>query len=241
MGWEATSQAEVYSATIGWNFEDDNGVPHPFVIPNSLFVPGATSRLLSQQHWAQEAKDNYPVQHGTWCGTFKDDTIVLQWKQRRFTRTRLLDVGATNVATLYTTLGYARYEAFCAEGGVYDDNPDSEFVAFDSNLVSDDEPDDSQENEQWYDAESFQQRDSPLSKDFDLDGPTNAATPNVIADAEDVIPQEASAEFLRWHHRLGHITPKKISSLAGMGFLLLACKIPICTSCRYGKATRRPA
>jgi hypothetical protein len=99
MGWEATSQAEVYSATIGWNFADDNGVPHPFVIPNSLFlIPGATSRLMSPQHWAQEAKDTYPVPHGTWCGPL-DDTIVLpvQWKQRRFTRTLLLDVGETHV------------------------------------------------------------------------------------------------------------------------------------------------
>jgi hypothetical protein len=207
--------SEVYSATIGWNFEDDKGVPHPFVIPNSLFVPGATSRLLSPQHWAQVAKDNYPVPHF-------DDTIVLQWKQRRFTRTILLDVGETNVGTLYTTPG------FCAEGGVYDDDPDSEFVAFDSNLVSDDEPDNEQETEQWYDEESFQQRDSPLSTDFNLDGPPNTTTPNVIVDEEDVIPQDASAEFLRWHRRLEHISPKKIRTLAGMGVLpkrLLECKI----------------
>jgi hypothetical protein len=234
--------SEVYSATIGWNFEDNNGVPHPFVLPNSLFVPGATSRLLSPQHWAQVAKDSYPVPHGTWCGTF-DDTIVQQWEQRRFMRTILLDVGETNVGTLYTTPGYARYEAFCAEGGIYDDDPDSDFVVFDCNLVSDDEPDDSQETEQWYDAESFQQRDSPLSMDFNLDGPPNTTTTNVIVDKEDVIPQDASAEFLRWHHRLGHISLKKIRTLAGMGVLpkrLLACKIPICTSCLYGKATRRP-
>jgi hypothetical protein len=86
--------SEVYSATIGWNFMDDNGVPHSFVLPKSLFVPGATSRLLSPQHWAQVAKDNYPLPHGTWCGTF-DDTIVPQWKQRRFTKTILPDIGET--------------------------------------------------------------------------------------------------------------------------------------------------
>jgi hypothetical protein len=170
--------SEVYSATIGWNFEDDNGVPHSFVLPKSLFVPGATSRLLSPHHWAQVAKDNYPLPHGTWCGTFDDtivlqwkqrrftrtigrqrgpsllcsteiivptrllspqhwaqvakdnyplphgtwcgtfdDTIVLQWKQRRFTRTILLDVGETNVGTLYTTPpGYARYAASAQKG-----------------------------------------------------------------------------------------------------------------------------
>jgi hypothetical protein len=83
---------------------------------------------------------------------------------------------------LYTTPGYARYKAFCAEGGVYDDDPDSEFIAFDSNLISGGDPDDSQETEQWYDTESFQQRDSPLSTDFNLDGPPNTTTPNVIVD-----------------------------------------------------------
>ena len=57
------------------------------------------------------------------------------------------------------------------------------------------------------------------------------------------MPQDALAQFLRWHHRLGHVSPKKNQLLAKFGLLpkqLLMCQIPLCTSCLYGKATRRP-
>jgi hypothetical protein len=42
---------------------------------------------------------------------------------------------------------------------------------------------------------------------------------------------------------MGHISPRKIRLLAKQGILpkrLLNCRIPICTSCLFGKATRRP-
>ena len=57
------------------------------------------------------------------------------------------------------------------------------------------------------------------------------------------MPQDASAEFLRWHHRLGHISPKRIQLMAQQGTLpkrLATCQVPLCTSCLFGKATRRP-
>ena len=63
-------------------------------------------------------------------------------------------------------------------------------------------------------------------------------------DEEDtIVPQKVEAEFLRWHHRLGHASPKKIQALARMRILpgrLASCQVPICTGCMYGKATRRP-
>jgi len=55
--------------------------------------------------------------------------------------------------------------------------------------------------------------------------------------------QNASAEFLRWHHQLGHLSPKKVKILAKIGVLpkrLADCQVPICTSCLFGKATRQP-
>ena len=57
------------------------------------------------------------------------------------------------------------------------------------------------------------------------------------------MPQDTTADFLRWHHRLGHISPRKIRLLAHKGILprqLARCKVPLCTSCLFGKATRRP-
>jgi GAG-pre-integrase domain len=87
------------------------------------------------------------------------------------------------------------------------------------------------------------QREQPLVSDYDLNGPKDSASPTVIEDEEDRSPQDTSADFLHWHHRLGHISPKKIRLMAKEGILprkLADCKVPRCTSCLFGKATRRP-
>ena len=51
--------------TLVININDDNGKPHRIKIPNSLYLPGLKMCLLSPQHWAQEARDNYPLPNGT--------------------------------------------------------------------------------------------------------------------------------------------------------------------------------
>ena len=61
---------EVYSGTIKWSIEDDDGVPHDIVIPNGLYVKDSPSKLLSPQHWAQTARDSKPLPRGTWCSTY---------------------------------------------------------------------------------------------------------------------------------------------------------------------------
>ena len=81
--------------------------------------------------------------------------------------------------------------------------------------------------------------------DFNLDGPPDRQDPlpAVIPDEEDCIPQDVSVEFLRWHQRLGHILPKKIKIMAEYGILpkrLATCRVPMCTTCMFGKATRKP-
>ena len=48
----------IMGGTIRWNIEDDFGKVHSINLPNSLYVPEATSRLLSPQHWAQVARDH---------------------------------------------------------------------------------------------------------------------------------------------------------------------------------------
>ena len=44
---------EVWRGTIKWCIEDDTGVKHTHIIPNSYYVPQAKVRLLSPQHLAQ--------------------------------------------------------------------------------------------------------------------------------------------------------------------------------------------
>ena len=191
-------------------------------------------------------KDDKPSPRGTWCATYSD-AIVLQWNQRKHTRTIPLNSHGSNVGTITTAPGYNRFRAFCAEIGTENEDP----VCYDANLVSDDETfqeggQSQGEASQNEDQQTFQQREAPLTTDFDLDGPTpdgNVQPPTLIEDEEDTRYTDISAEFLRWHHRLGHISPKKIRLMARMGILpkcLATCQVPLCTSCLFGKATKRP-
>lgn len=263
------SQAGVMTGTICWNVADDNGVAHEFLLSGSYYVPWATSRLLSPQHWAQCAKDNKPLPRGTWCATYAD-SIILEWNQRRYRRTIQLDRGSSNVAHIRTAPGYNRATAFAAEAGLGDEvvvapiaaprDPRPVVVAPPARpVVSDDE--DERAPSRWIrpwnqqpegdvtyltGEEPTLQREAPLVTDFNLNGPSqdpSVTAPNVIEDEEDHMPQEASAEFLKWHHRLGHLSPVKMKIMARMGMLpksLITCPVPLCTACLFGKATRRP-
>ena len=51
---------DIYKAMIQWIIEDDDGVSHLVVIPNSFLIPKAPSKFLSPLHWAQMVKDNKP-------------------------------------------------------------------------------------------------------------------------------------------------------------------------------------
>ena len=75
---------DIRRGTIQWTFEDDEGMEHQITLPNSYhYVPGASSHILSPQHWSQTAKDNKPKPRGTWCATYYDK-IVLWWNQMKY-------------------------------------------------------------------------------------------------------------------------------------------------------------
>ena len=234
----------IMSGTIRWHIEDDQGSVHSITLPNSLYVPQATSRLLSPQHWAQTARDNRRIKRGTWCATY-DNAVVLYWDQQKYQRTIPLDPANTNAATIRTAPGFSRFNAFCSTIG--DITSSEVYMTYESQMVSDDEDEGQEEDQVESDSEDSEdlpfQREHPLHTDFNLEGPKGARMPTVVEDEEDTRPQDASAEFLRWHHRLGRISPRKIQAMAKQGLLpkkLVDCRVPLCTACLYGKATRRP-
>ena len=233
----------IMTGTLKFMIEDDEGRVHAIVLPNSKYVPGAHCRLLSPQHWAQQKGDDHPMVDGTWCATYATREICY-WDQRKFKRTMKLDRRGSNVATIRTAPGYNKYQAFCAQVGAQGDE-ESDLLAYEAPMVSDEEnSEDEDENSTGGDEEAMQpQRERPLVTDFNLQGLEDATAPAIIEDEEDSMPQDATADFLRWHHRLGHISPRKIRLLAHKGILprqLARCKVPLCTSCLFGKATRRP-
>ena len=234
------STGQVMFGTIRWHIEDDDGVVHELLIPNSIYLKQGTSRLLSPQHWAQEAKDDKPIAKGTWCATYSDK-IILYWKQNQYKRTIPLEKDGPNIAMIRTAPGYTRFHAFCADANLNDTHT----YCIQSNVISDDESDTASIGSAS-EEEEIHTRKEPLLTDFNLETTTPQLQDNlpvVIEDEEDRTPSDKSAAFLEWHHRLGHISPVKIKTMASNGILpkyLADCRVPLCTSCLFGKATRRP-
>jgi hypothetical protein len=237
--------SEIYSGTIKWSIEDDDGVSHDTVIPNGLYVKESPSKLLSPQRWAQTAQDFKPLPRGTWCSTYRD-CIQLYWNQRRFTKTVKLDVGGANNITMHTDPSYRTFHTFCnrCEVEVDEDNP---IVGYTTHLIPEDEdseqvqapkaPDAKEQGVDW-----SQPPKTPFS--FDPDTTEGTDAPAIIKDEEDTaVRDNPAAEFLRWHHILNHMLAAKMQAMARQGLLptkLAKCQVPLCTSCLYGKATSRP-
>lgn len=242
----------VMMGTIKWCIEDDDGKVHSIILPHSLYIKNATSRLLSPQHWAQVANDCTPSPNGTWCATYADK-VVLYWDQQQYQRTIVLDRQGTNVPTIRSAPGFNTYSVFCDE---YDQHDDKKALCYDVNMISDVESDNDVDSINDDSNETYI-RTTPLTTNYSLSntGANASATKGSIIDTSDmlithVIDDEEerqttnhSAEFLKWHHRLGHISPKKIRMMAQQRILpryLYNCNIPICSSCMFGKMTRRP-
>jgi hypothetical protein len=243
-GVAGTRVTDMFYAPIEWTIEDDRGQRKTIRI-RGLYIPSAPTRLLSPQQWAQEACDTFPLRYGTRCVTL-DDSIILEWDQRTHTRTIPLNRRGTNVARISTCPDYKEYHAFhakCSHGHDHDNDP---LTANDATVI----PDGGKEDQRLPKSERFDQvigdfRQKPLATDFNLDGPAGSAEtpPTVVPDEEDHITENASALALKWHHRLGHASMRKLQFLARLGLLpkvLATCDEPICTACLFGKATRRP-
>jgi GAG-pre-integrase domain len=240
-GFNGDKSPVMHRGTVKWTINDDNRVARTIVLPNTYHVPDAPVRLMSPQHWAQQSKDNKPSPRGTWCATYEVE-IVLQWNQRKYTKTVKLDPLKGNVATMWTPPGYTRYVdhqqieedipvCFSTEVHVIDDE-DDEFK---------DQPEEPIDMHKPADPNPIDNkaREHPITTNFDLNGP-NTLSPNLVE--PDDLDTDPSALMLRWHHRLSHIPMKRIQLMAKSGQLpksLASCRVPMCQACQYGKASRR--
>ena len=96
--------------TIKWRIEDDNGVQHDVLIPNSLYIKKFEGRLLSPQHWSQVSNDHYPDKDGTVCVTGGMEAKLL-WNQRKNVKTIPIDP-TNNCFTFRTCSGMSKYQRF---------------------------------------------------------------------------------------------------------------------------------
>jgi len=247
-GFKGEECAATCRGTIKWSWDDDLGVCHTFRIPNSYCVPEAISKLLCPQHWAQEAADHSPTPHGTGCNT-NDTSVTLYWEQGTKKRTVPLDP-SLNVGILHTTTGYRTSDAQCTametvmvERGA--------LCSCDAGLPSDDEDDHAlfpfpvlkKKTVKEPALHGETEHSTPSQLIFDLQGPEEVDNGQVDVDEEDHIDEPAAAKMLREHHRLAHLPFSHMRAMARAGLLpgtFLTCREPLCSSCLYGKATRRP-
>ena len=141
-GFGGAKAYEVWTGTIHWDWEDDQGKIHTMVIPNSYYVPEGKVRLLSPQHWAQTRK-NSEKRGG--AGEMTTGTeVVLFWNDRQSRRTIPIDTHGNNVATFHLASGYKQYHNYCKECGTehdhsYDKDPLLQHQAMPSTVMSNDE------------------------------------------------------------------------------------------------------
>jgi hypothetical protein len=96
--------------TLVLDINDNNGRPHQIKIPNSLYLPELKVCLLLPQHWAQEARDDYPLPNGT---RMKNNarSCTLIWGQGQFRKTIPFNA-SMNTPIFYTSPWTSAYRAF---------------------------------------------------------------------------------------------------------------------------------
>ena len=92
-----------FKGTVRWKLEDNQGKIHDLIISNSYYIVAAPTRILTLQHFAQQAKDHNPNPDGAGCITTRS-TIKLFWKQRKYSKTVTMDP-KLNIAMTQTALG----------------------------------------------------------------------------------------------------------------------------------------
>jgi len=227
IGFGGTQTKGIKVGTVKWSWADDNGQVHDHIIPNTYYVPTSGIRLLSPQHWMQTLPDDLKTTSS--CQTTSDN-VTLQWGQY----SRTIPLAGNNVATFNLAPGFSKFHAFCAEITdniyTYDNNP----ICL-SNQIP---------------APPVPVRTTPLLATFDFDDHLKTMIQEELQREQDLGPSalapthsSSEAEFLHYHYKYGHVSPKRIQALARQGVLprrLATCNIPICTACLYGKATKRP-
>ena len=96
-GFGGTRHFRVWTGTLSWSWDDDNGMSHEFIIPNSYYIPEGKVRLLSPQHWAQTRRGT--DKRGGAGEVTNGTTTTLFWDGSKKRRTVMLDRDGSNVAT----------------------------------------------------------------------------------------------------------------------------------------------
>ena len=119
-GFGGTRQFSIWTGTIHWTWDDDEGKPHTHVIPNSFYIPQGKVRLLSPQHWAQTSGEKPPHVGET---TTAHNTVLF-WNEGESRRTIPISnsIQDSDAATFQLSSRYKEYHNYHALVG-YRESP----------------------------------------------------------------------------------------------------------------------
>jgi hypothetical protein len=244
--------------TVRWDIEDDLGRIHQIILPGKYYSASARSRLLSPQHWAQQAEDSYPLPNGTWCTTYAKK-IKLYWDQQKYLRTVYLNP-RSNVGVLRTAPSVEKDAKTCLriedrigtvamptviEAEDLYDGKDENVVKNETNVVMDSEEEgetttaDETKDSMGLEAEAGEaQQNTTRLKILDL-----LLQEEDLEEEQTVQFTSKEQEYMHWHVKLGHALQSRMWQLSVNGYLpkhLTKIQPPICSACLHGKATKVP-
>lgn len=213
--------------TLRYRLEDDLGLVHTFLLPDSLYVPDLTQRLLVPQHLAQT--QDYDMI----CTTTKS-ALVLRWEGN----TKTIPFNSANVPITYTATNLKSFHAQHPDYG-----PPTHPMCFPADPSIDSDDDIQPTFDEFPGVEQERKATRPTRTKQGLI-PFNfhdelAAAPFI---PKPIIDDKA-AQLARYHVQLGHMPESSLRALMRSGHLpntLLNTRLPPCAACAYGKQTRKP-
>ena len=249
-----------FIGTVRWKLQDDRGRVHTLTIPNVYYVPTLPWRLLSPQTLAQVLNDP----HGTGCLTL-GDRMELFWNRKQFQKT--IPLTSSNIAITRSAPSNDKFYAFAST--IPNPTPSPHIIPFeltelDTTQTTDLESPrgntnqtnartphtsttgtictetsstlDKSTNQDQTKQDHNLPRNDPIAIDFN----------DTLEPQTTTIPNDMTAQqwmILKLHYRLGHISMHRIKQMAKMGLIpkkIADIQPPMCASCQFGKATRRP-
>jgi hypothetical protein len=252
------------TGTFKFHIKDNKGGVHLIKIPNSKYVPDLKVCLLSPHHWAQEAKDHYPVPKGTKTDT-NNKALTLIWKLRKHQQT-IPYHPLTNTPSFRTAPALRFHRAFvalfeAAEAHYHQQKHvlqmpgqlhlNKEFTPKENvhadipkKPITDSEG--ATSNELTVQASNLSsEKGDKKEKETTRMGPcTFDVNPKLEEDKHVYLAAvDNQAKLMRWHYRLGHLSFAKLKQLALNGKIprrLAKVKPPACAGCLFGAMTKVP-
>ena len=223
-----------YVGTVRWNIVDDSGRRHELVISGTRYQASLPFRLLCPQHVAQIYNDPK-----TTCMTLMDK-VIFKWGGGKWTRTLPLHK-SSNVGLMWSAPSNKKFYAFAShfsEPHIIPNDEEEEIMIDRESLRASLAPRQQQQQEQEQQTSETPevQREQPVLIEFsdELEREPELEPPDVTS---------KQAALRKCHCRLNHMSFARIQAMAKHRLLpkyLADVEPPMCASCAYGKATRRP-